>query len=218
MVCGGITAVVIDDDKATARVFAEYLELLGIKIIFIGYDGKTAVEIYQKYRPDIVFLDLVMPEYDGIYALTEIRNLDQNAKVIITSADLHTINSTMLASLNITDILVKPFDIDKIKATIEKAIRRQPKVDMAKKALVAFTITQSLLKVSQSATDEVGSRLYAKYGCYFSDCLEHPEYLDNVLTEIFGNSAKDIVDKIRQNLVELEDQQPISNFLKSLSK
>ena len=218
MICSSITAVVIDDDKATAKVFAEYLELLGIKIVSIGYDGKTAVETYQKYKPDIIFLDLVMPEYDGIYALTEIRKLDQNAKVIVTSADLHTVNSTILASLNTTDILVKPFDLDKIKATIEKVIRRQPEVDMAKKALVVFTITQSLLKISQSATDEVGSRLYAKYGCYFSDCLEHPEYLNNVLTEIFGNSTGTIVNKIRQNLAELEDQQPISNFLTSLSK
>ncbi|NDF25195.1 MAG: response regulator [Thaumarchaeota archaeon] len=159
-----------------------------------------------------------MPQYDGIYALTEIRKLDQNAKVIVTTADLQTVNSTMLASLKTNDILVKPFDIDKIKDTIEKTLRSQPEVDMAKKALVVFTITQSLLKISQSAADEVGSRLYAKYGCYFSDCLEHPEYLNNVLTEIFGNSAAIIVNKIRQNLAEVEDQQPISNFIKSLSK
>ncbi|NDB46603.1 MAG: response regulator [Nitrososphaeria archaeon] len=213
-----MTAVVIDDDRATAKVFAEYLELLGIKIVSIGYDGKVAVELYQKCKPDIIFLDLVMPQYDGIYALTEIRKLDQNAKVIVTTADLQTVNSTMLASLKTNDILVKPFDIDKIKDTIEKTLRSQPEVDMAKKALVVFTITQSLLKISQSAADEVGSRLYAKYGCYFSDCLEHPEYLNNVLTEIFGNSAAIIVNKIRQNLAEVEDQQPISNFIKSLSK
>ncbi|NDB32733.1 MAG: response regulator [Nitrososphaeria archaeon] len=213
-----MTAVVIDDDRATAKVFAEYLELLGIRIVSIGYDGKVAVELYQKCKPDIIFLDLVMPQYDGIYALTEIRKLDQNAKVIVTTADLQTVNSTMLASLKTNDILVKPFDIDKIKDTIEKTLRSQPEVDMAKKALVVFTITQSLLKISQSAADEVGSRLYAKYGCYFSDCLEHPEYLNNVLTEIFGNSAAIIVNKIRQNLAEVEDQQPISNFIKSLSK
>lgn len=218
MICSRITAVVIDDDRATAKVFAEYLELLGIRIVSIGYDGKVAVELYQKCKPDIIFLDLVMPQYDGIYALTEIRKLDQNAKVIVTTADLQTVNSTMLASLKTNDILVKPFDIDKIKDTIEKTLRSQPEVDMAKKALVVFTITQSLLKISQSAADEVGSRLYAKYGCYFSDCLEHPEYLNNVLTEIFGNSAAIIVNKIRQNLAEVEDQQPISNFIKSLSK
>ena len=87
-----------------------------------------------------------------------------------------------------------------------------------KEALVSFTISSILDKMSQSATNEVGSRLYAKHHCYFSDCLKHPEYLREVLTEIFGNGAKIVMNEIRQNLEEFDDQHPISHFLAVLSK
>jgi two-component system chemotaxis response regulator CheY len=67
------TAAVIDDDKDTVEVFAEYLQICKVNVVAFGYDGKAAVDIYKKYRPDIVFLDMLMPQYDGIYALREIR-------------------------------------------------------------------------------------------------------------------------------------------------
>lgn len=214
-----IITIVIDDDQDTAKVFAEYLDIIGVQVLSIGHNGKTAVDSYKKYKPDIVFLDLMMPEYDGIYALEEIRKFDQNAKVIIITAYLDATYSSKLELLKPTDVLLKPFDMDQIKPAIEKIMQKQPTVFVEeKKALVSFTIAQALLKMSPSATNEVGSRLYAKYHCYFSDCLEHPEYLNDILTEIFGNGAKVVTDAIRQSLSEFEDQHPISDFLVALSK
>ncbi|MEM4250114.1 MAG: hypothetical protein QW395_07525, partial [Candidatus Nitrosotenuis sp.] len=76
----------------------------------------------------------------------------------------------------------------------------------------------TLLELSQSASNEVGDRLYAKYNCYFSDCLEHPEYLKDILYEIFGEGSSSIIKMIRDKLEKFEDQQPISNFLFVLAK
>lgn len=89
---------------------------------------------------------------------------------------------------------------------------------IAQKALVSFVIEQSLLDMGNLVLDEVGSRLYEKHQCYFSDCLDHPEYLRDVLQEIFGDSYKSITDKIRQKLTDLEDQKPIENFLSIVSQ
>ncbi|MBI5147092.1 MAG: response regulator [Thaumarchaeota archaeon] len=66
------TAIVIDDDKETVGIFSEYLEMIDVNLICQGYNGKMAVELYQKQKPDVVFLDLMMSDCDGFYALENI--------------------------------------------------------------------------------------------------------------------------------------------------
>ncbi|TVL97622.1 MAG: hypothetical protein CV087_22125 [Candidatus Brocadia sp. WS118] len=209
-----ITAGIIDDDRQTVEVFAEYLEMCKVNVVARGYDGKDAVEIYKKLKPDIIFLDLAMPVYDGIYALSEIRASDKDAKVVIVTADLKKELEERMQELKPTEVLIKPFDVEKILAILGKIATPVPMPsDRTKNALVSFTIEQALLEIGQSAVDEVGSRLYEKHGCYFSDCLEHPEYLSEILGEIFGSSHVAIVRSIGERLAEFEDQQPFSHFL-----
>lgn len=88
----------------------------------------------------------------------------------------------------------------------------------AQKALVSFVIERVLLNMGQLALDEVGHRLYEKHQCYFSDCLQNPQYLREVLEELFGDSYKSITDQIQKRLAELHDQKPIANFLGVISK
>jgi len=76
------TAIVIDDDRATVLLFRDILEMIGVKVLASGFDGKDAVRLYKKYSPDIVFTDIMMPEKDGFYALEEIRKLNPHVKVI----------------------------------------------------------------------------------------------------------------------------------------
>jgi len=56
-----VSAIVIDDDTSTVDVFTEYLNMIDVAVIGIGYDGKSAVELYAEHKPDMVFLDLMMP-------------------------------------------------------------------------------------------------------------------------------------------------------------
>lgn len=216
-----IRAVIIDDDKDTVNVFAEYLEMLNVRVVSSGYNGRDAVELYKRHTPDVLFLDLSMPEYDGTYGLREIRNIDSKAKVVIITADLNARDSEKLEQLGPTEIFFKPFDMEQIKTLIAKITLEKNSgtlVNNEKKALVSFTVTQALLKISPTATNDIGTRLYAKYGCYFSDCLEHPEYLRDVLYETFGNGSAAIIKTIRESLSESGQQQQISNFLYVISK
>jgi CheY-like chemotaxis protein len=214
-----LTAVVIDDDKNTANVCAEYLELVGVKVISVGYDGKDAVELYKKYRPDVLFSDLNMPRYDGIYALEKIQNLDPNAKIVIITANTDPKIFEKLYRFKPTEVFAKPFDMKKMTALLERIAQTKDTgiAGNEKKALVSFVITEALLKIGPSTNDEVGNRLYAKYHCYFSDCLEHPEYLKDILQEIFGNGSTAVIKIIREELVKFEDQY-IRNFLFVMSK
>lgn len=213
------TSAIIDDDEDVTEVFAEYLEMLEIKVIAIGHDGQDAVEIYKKYTPDLVFLDLSMPGYDGIYGLKEIREINPDAKIVIVTADLSSHDYERLDKMHPTAILFKPFEIEKMKSLLGEIMQANNTgfVASEKQALISFTIEQALQKISPSTAEEVGRRLHAKHGCYFSDCLVHPEYLRDVLHEMFGNGSSAIIKTIRENLVEVEDQQPIANFIQVIS-
>jgi len=115
-----ISAIVIDDSDSIVAVFSDYLELNGIDVIGCGYNGKDAVYLYKKCKPDIVFLDLVMPKYDGVYALRNIRQIDPNANVIIVTAKVDAETNTELMELKPTAIFHKPFRMDEIMETVTK--------------------------------------------------------------------------------------------------
>ena len=115
-----ITAIIIDDDKGITTVFREYLKIHGIATLGIGHDGKSVVELYQKTKPDIVFLDVIMPDYDGFYGLEKIKQFDPNARIIMVTADLTQETHDRLVSLGANMIIHKPFEIEEILMIINR--------------------------------------------------------------------------------------------------
>lgn len=107
----------IDDDQDIVDVFSELLQLIDVDIIATGNDGKDAVELYRKYRPDLVFTDLQMPEYDGYYVVENVKDIDPNAKLAIITGNLDARNSPLFNLLNIP-IILKPFNTHDIKQLI----------------------------------------------------------------------------------------------------
>ena len=74
------------------------------------------------------------------------------------------------------------------------------------KALTSFYIEKVLLDIGKPILDKVYIKLYKEYHCYIPDCYEHPDYLNNVLKSIFGNSHVAIAQSIKIELMEhLED-------------
>jgi DNA-binding NarL/FixJ family response regulator len=114
------TAIVVDDDTDTVEVFCDYLALKNVQVLGRGSNGKSAVELYQKHKPDFVFLDLMMPEYDGFYALERIRSLDPTAKIIVVTADVREETMSRLSKLKPTEVFIKPYDVNKIVQLLEK--------------------------------------------------------------------------------------------------
>lgn len=109
-----VTSIVIDDDTDIVEVFCEYLEIKNIQVVGRGHNGQEAVELYQKHTPDVVFLDVMMPGFDGIYALENIRKINPDAKVIVITADLREETALRLNELKPNRIFVKPCDLEKI--------------------------------------------------------------------------------------------------------
>jgi len=120
-----ITAMVIDDDLDTVELFAEYLEMQGIQVIAKGFDGKDAVVLYEKWKPDISFIDVMMPYYDGFYAVIGMRKCNPNAKIIMVTADLTADTANKLESLNVS-MIYKPFEFEDLASTIDKVVHSKP--------------------------------------------------------------------------------------------
>ncbi len=81
-----ITAIVADDDITHLELFSELLEINRIKVISKVTNGKDAADAFQSLKPDIVFLDIMMPEFNGLYALEEIRKIDPFSIVMMITA------------------------------------------------------------------------------------------------------------------------------------
>lgn len=111
-----VSCIVIDDDQDIVDVFCELLNIIKVNVLSTGNNGKEAVALYEKHSPDIVFTDLEMPKYDGIYVIENIKDKNPNAKIIAVTGNIT--NSGTLNSLKIPTI-VKPFDGDVIKKIIK---------------------------------------------------------------------------------------------------
>ena len=109
-----ISAIVFDDEQDVLDVFCEYLKVKNVNVLAEGRNGKEAVELYQKLKPDVVLMDLVMPQYDGFYGIENIRKYDPDSKIIIFSASLTPEYIDMLRKMKVSGISVKPYDMDRI--------------------------------------------------------------------------------------------------------
>ena len=81
------SVVIVDDSMLIRRELTRFLEAeLGFTVLATGSDGIEGVELYKKHKPDLVTMDITMPNMDGIEALKQILAFDPKAKVMIVSA------------------------------------------------------------------------------------------------------------------------------------
>ena len=106
------TAIVIDDNADVLSLFIELLEMKNFKVIGTGRNGMEAVELFEKLKPDITFLDVVMPNSDGLYALRRIREIDPHAIVIMVTTDISEDTARRMEELKATAVIYKPFEIN----------------------------------------------------------------------------------------------------------
>lgn len=113
-----VNCIVVDDDPDIVDLFCDLLELSNVKILAKGYDGADAIELYEQFKPNVLFIDLAMPKYDGRYAIKNIRSLHPNAKIIVLTGDSGKDQQHLLNELKVDFILHKPFNMHTIKESI----------------------------------------------------------------------------------------------------
>ncbi|MDP4145962.1 MAG: response regulator [Bacillota bacterium] len=115
--------VLIVDDAAFMRMMIkDILEKNGFEVIGEASNGLKAVEMYKKDRPDVVTMDITMPDMDGIEAVKAIRAFDPSAKVIMCSAMGQQTMVMDAIRAGARDFIVKPFQADRVLEAIRKAV------------------------------------------------------------------------------------------------
>ena len=116
------TVLICDDSLLMRKMVGECLIDGGWTVVGEAANGAEAVEMYEKYRPDAVTMDIVMPGTDGIYGLTHILEADPNAKVVIVSALSHTKLISEAVRKGAQDFIVKPFLPEQLQETLGRCV------------------------------------------------------------------------------------------------
>lgn len=114
--------LIVDDAAFMRMMIKDILVKNGYEVVGEAQDGSQAVEKYKELEPDLVTMDITMPEMDGITALKEIKQINPNATVIMCSAMGQQAMVIDAIQAGAKDFIVKPFQADRVLEAIQKAI------------------------------------------------------------------------------------------------
>lgn len=114
--------LIVDDAAFMRMMIKDILTKHGYEVVGEAENGNVAVQMYNELRPDLVTMDITMPELDGLGALKAIRQLDPEAKVIMCSAMGQQSMVVDAIKSGAKDFIVKPFQPDRVIAAVEKTL------------------------------------------------------------------------------------------------
>lgn len=116
------TVLIVDDVEFVRKTLSEILTDAHYQVVGEASDGGEAVSLYARLRPDIVTMDIVMPQMSGIDATRKILKINKDAKVVIISAMGQ--ENLVMEAINVgaKDYLLKPFSADGVLKTVERAL------------------------------------------------------------------------------------------------
>lgn len=114
--------LIVDDDMNIAELVSLYLEKEHYNTLCVE-DGYAALEQFQKYKPDLILLDLMLPGKDGYEVCREIRKTS-NVPIIMLSAKGEIFDKVLGLELGADDYIIKPFDSKELVARVKAVLRR----------------------------------------------------------------------------------------------
>lgn len=128
--------LVVDDDQNIAELIRLYLEKEMYEVR-IAYDGKKAVNVFYEWTPDLVILDLMIPQMDGYEVCKQIRKTG-SIPIIMLTARGEVIDKVLGLELGADDYIVKPFDPKELLARVKAVLRRTQSNDLIKEEKLVF--------------------------------------------------------------------------------
>jgi two-component system response regulator MtrA len=118
----GATILLVEDDAAVAESVAEVLETAGYKVVRAptGLEAKASLE---QVRPDLIILDLILPDVDGLILCSDLKAI-ADCPIIVSSATGRKRDTVLSLKLGADDFVAKPFDIFEMEARVEAVLRR----------------------------------------------------------------------------------------------
>lgn len=117
------TILIVDDAAFMRMMVKDILNKNGYDVIGEAQTGAEAVDLYQKLKPDLVTMDITMPEMNGIEAVKAIRKIDPAARIVMCSAMGQQAMVIDAIQAGAKDFIVKPFQPARVLEAVQKALR-----------------------------------------------------------------------------------------------
>jgi two-component system chemotaxis response regulator CheY len=114
--------LVVDDAAFMRMMLKDILTKNGFEVVGEAENGLVGVEKFKELKPDLVTMDITMPEMDGITAVKNIKGIDGNARVVMCSAMGQQAMVIDAIQAGARDFIVKPFQADRVVEAIQKAL------------------------------------------------------------------------------------------------
>ena len=114
--------LIVDDAAFMRMMIKDVLSKNGFEISGEAQNGAKAIEKYKEINPDLVIMDITMPEVDGIQAVKEIKKINSAAKVIMCSAMGQQAMVIEAIQAGAKDFIVKPFQAERIIEAVKKVL------------------------------------------------------------------------------------------------
>ncbi|HWR45124.1 sigma 54-interacting transcriptional regulator [Sporomusa sp.] len=118
------TVMVVDDEDSVRKLLSAVLKREGYQVV-CAESGEEALSKFKTLQPDLIIMDIRMPNIDGITAFKEMRKLSQNVTVILMTAYAAVETAVEAIKLGAFDYVIKPFDIEEVKLLTNRAIQLQ---------------------------------------------------------------------------------------------
>ena len=140
--------LIVDDDVHIAELVSLYMEKEGFETYEV-YNGREAIEAFKKLDPQLVLLDIMLPEIDGYQVCREIRQMSK-VPIIMLTAKGEVFDTVLGLELGADDYIVKPFDSKELVARVKAVLRRYNDVgdDTTKIVFPNLVIDQSTYTVT----------------------------------------------------------------------
>ena len=183
----GKKILVVDDDINICELLRLYLEK-DLYRVFIANDGVAALEAFQEHQPDLVLLDIMLPQLDGWQVCREIRKTSEKPIIMITAKG-ETFDKVLGLELGADDYVVKPFDAKEVIARVKAVMRRSTgaadnRVKEVRYDKLTINLTNYELKVNGRKVDTPPKELELIY--HLASNPNRVYSRDQLLDEVWG--------------------------------
>jgi len=114
--------LIVDDASFMRMMIKDILTKNGFEVVGEAENGAKAVEKFKELDPELVIMDITMPEMDGIQAVKEIKSVDPNVKIVMCSAMGQQAMVIEAIQAGAKDFIVKPFQADRVIEAVKKVL------------------------------------------------------------------------------------------------
>ena len=116
------TLLIVDDSIVVRKAIVKFLEEYELRVVGSASNGSTALEMFKKFQPDFVTLDITMPGLDGFHVLNEMVRLNQASQIIVITALADKATGLKAIRSGAKSVLTKPFGPAKLKEAFERLL------------------------------------------------------------------------------------------------